>query len=327
MHGARQGAVLRCPADREQREAQNSMKPKTIIPLIIGLAVGFFAIKMGVDMVQKARGAQGGEALVCVTAKQIEVATRLTEGMIATTRIPSALVPSNAFTDPKALIGRVTTMTMAPGVPITNGMLAPPGAEPGLRAIIPSGHRAVSVSVTEESAVAGFITPGSRVDVSTVSEREGTSKLILTDVEVGAVGQSLSEVSSDGKTTRVTKSVTLFLEQHEVQILNAHTAGRSNKVRLALRGNATDPGESFWSRMFKNAGTAPEKESDPQEKAPAPQYVVEVLHGTELERLVFDDSGLVERSSAQGTRSARGRVAAGAAATEQPTAAPSEDVE
>lgn len=277
------------------------MKPKTIIPLVIGLGVGFFAIKMGLDMVQRAKGAQGGEATVCVSAKQIEVASRITDGMISVTRVPSALVPSGAFTDPKALVGRVTSMTLAPGVPVTKTMLAPPGAEPGLRAIIPAGHRAVSVSVTEESAVAGFITPGSRVDVSTVSDRDGTSKLILTDVEVGAVGQSLSEVGADGKTTRITKSVTLFLEPPEVQALNANTAGRNCRVRLALRGNeeSAHDASAFWSDL---AGKLLEKRSErppprrPVAKVVKPQHVVEVLHGTELERLVFDDSGLVQRS-------------------------------
>lgn len=275
------------------------MKPKTIIPLVIGLGVGFFAIKMGLDLVQRAKGAQGLETVVCVSAKQIEVATRITESMISTARVPVALVPSNSFTDVKNLVGRVTSMTVAPGVPITNGMLAPPGSEPGLRAIIPQGHRAVSVSVTEESSVAGFITPGSRVDVSTVSERDGVSKLILTNVEIGAVGQSLSEVGSDGKSTRITKSVTLFLQPHEVQILNSHTAGRSQKVRLALRGNNEESGESFWTKLFQTSLENQLMPSAPAEsvaQAPTNKYVVEVLHGDELERLVFDDSGLVERS-------------------------------
>jgi hypothetical protein len=35
------------------------MKPRTIIPLVVGLGVGFFAIKMVIDMVQKAKGEQG----------------------------------------------------------------------------------------------------------------------------------------------------------------------------------------------------------------------------------------------------------------------------
>lgn len=280
------------------------MKPKTIIPLVIGLGVGVIAIKMGLDMVQKAKGDQGLETLVCVSAKQIEMATRITESMIRSTQVPAALVPSNAFTDPKNIVGRVTSMTVAPGVTITNHMLAPPGSEPGLRAIIPKGHRAVSVSVTEESSVAGFITPGSRVDVSTVSERDGNSKLILTNIEVGAVGQSLGETSADGKGTRITKSVTLFLEPQEVQILNSHTAGRTNRVRLALRGNNEDASENFWAKLFQGSRKnqmLPPEDLMAGKATPKQQHVVEVLHGEDLERLVFDDSGLVSRSGRSGT--------------------------
>lgn len=288
------------------------MKPKTIIPLIIGLGVGFFAIKMGLDMVQKAKGSQSGESLVYVSAKQIEVASRITESMLTTTKVPAAMVPGSAFTEKKSLLNRVTAMTIAPNVPITESMLAPPGAEPGLRAIIPPGHRAVSVSVTEESAVAGFLMPGSHVDVSTVSDRDNTSKLILTDVEIGAVGQSMSEVGSDGKSTRITKSVTLFLEPHEVQMLNANTGGRT-KVRLALRGNDQDPGESFWTKMFENADKvqlpAPKPKPEPKVRV-RPQHVVEVVHGVELERLVFDDTGLVERNAPDSLRSGHAAPAA-----------------
>ncbi len=268
------------------------MKPKTIIPLIIGLGVGFFAIKMGLDMVAKAKGASAQEAVVFVTAKPIEVATRITDSMLTSKKVAAGLAPSDAFTDKSALVGRVTAMSLAPGVPITSGMLAPAGAEPGLRAIIPAGHRAVSVSVTEESSVAGFIMPGSRVDVSTVCEKNQTSRLILTDVEVGAVGQSLSEVGADGKTTRISKSVTLFLEPHEVQVLNAHS-GTRNKVRLALRGNSDDPQESFWSDVLNNA-MKNKVATKPQAIQPegAKTHVVEVVHGTEMERLVFDERGV-----------------------------------
>lgn len=276
------------------------MKPKTIIPMIIGLGVGFFAIKMGLDMVQKAKGSQGDEAVVLVSAKQIEVASKITDSMLTTTKVPSGLLPRGAFTDRKALMERVTAMTIAPGVPITESMLAPPGSEPGLRAIIPPGHRAVSVSVTEESAVAGFLMPGSRVDVSTASDRDNTSKLILSDVEVGAVGQSMSEVGSDGKSTRITKSVTLFLEPHEVQMLNANTGGRT-KVRLALRGNEKDPGESFWTKFMENASNMPLPAPKPRARPKMrPQHVVEVVHGGAVERLVFDDRGLVHRSGSKG---------------------------
>lgn len=275
------------------------MKPKTIIPLIIGLGVGFFAVKMGLDMVQRAKGAQGGEVDVLISGKQIEVASKVNEQMLSVKKVPQALVPTDAFTKSKDLVGRVTAMTIAPGVPITQSMLAPPGSEPGLRAIIPNGMRAVSVSVNEETAVAGFIMPGCRVDVSAVGRDQTPAKLILSDIEVGAVGQSLSRVGEDGKTVRMEKSVTLFLKPEEVQIL--HAFGGSGRIRLALRGAGRDPGEPAWIKALK-ASLEKKPEVAPKEKKAknGSSHVVDVVRGQEYQKLVFDSNGNMRRVASEG---------------------------
>jgi pilus assembly protein CpaB len=284
------------------------MKPRSLIPLIIGLVVGFFAIKMGVDMIKRAKGAETDQRNVLVSAKPIESASRIDESMIKPRTVASGLVPADAFADSKALLGRVTLMTIPAGVPITKAMLAPPGAEPGLRARIPEGHRAVSVSVNEESAVAGFLTPGARVDVSAVNPKAGTSKLILTDVEVGAVGQSLNQVGPDGKSVKVTKSVTLFLRPNQVEVLNAH-AGSKGSIRLALRGHGDrQEEESIWAQIFKN------RDKTASSGWGNKNHVVEVVRGTEVERLVFVESSgsgrykLVEsQESSNGRSPGKGR--------------------
>jgi pilus assembly protein CpaB len=270
------------------------MKPKTIIPLVVGLVVGFFALKTGLDMVQKARGAQGAERGVVVAAKTIDVASRITENMLTTKKVPASLLPSGSFTDIKTVAGRVSGMTIMPGAPISASMLAPPGSEPGLRAIIPAGLRAVSVSVTEESAVAGFLVPGARVDVFASLGAAGKSKLILSDAEVGAVGQSLSEAGPDGKSTRITKSVTLFLPPEKVEILHGYSVGKC-KLRLAMRGDVQDPGESFWSKIMYKAATTPQPVEKPVVELPPPPqlHTVAVRRGVEVETLVFDESGHV----------------------------------
>lgn len=281
------------------------MKPRTIIPLIIGLGVGFFAIKMGIDLVKEAQAGQGDTMEVLISATPIEVATRITESMLTTKSIPKALVPADAFTDLEALPGRVTAMSIGAGVPFTQGMLAPPGSEPGLRAKIPPGYRAVSISVNEESAVAGFVMPGSRVDVLAGAGRDRSAKLILSDVEVGAVGQSLSEVSKDGRTVRVTKSVTLFLRPEQVEVLHQYAgSGRAN-LRLALRGNAEpteEEGEPFWSQVLAKAidksmeltDFEPGKDDVVRLNTPK-RYVVEVVRGSEVEELVFVESDVPGR--------------------------------
>lgn len=266
------------------------MRPRSLIPLVIGLAVGFFAIKMGVDMIKKARGSDGDQKNVLVSTRQIDAAARIDDSMFKPKAVPASLLPSDAFTESKSLAGRVTVLAIPPGIPITKAMLAPPGAEPGLRARIPAGCRAVSVSVNEESAVAGFLTPGAHVDVSAVNARCGISRLILTDVEVGAVGQSLSQIGADGKTVKVTKSVTLFLKPDQVEVLNAHS-GTKGQIRLALRGHGEPPGDgrSFLSQLFNKM---PAREVAPREEPQIEQknHVVEVVRGSEVERLVFAES-------------------------------------
>jgi Flp pilus assembly protein CpaB len=142
------------------------------------------------------------------------------------------------------------------------------------------------------------------VDVSAVSQKAGTSKLILTDVEVGAVGQSLNQVGPDGKSVKVTKSVTIFLKPAQVEVLNAH-AGSKGTVRLALRGQGDRAREeSIWSHMFKGGTVAQATPS-----LGTKNHVVEVVRGSNVERLVFIESSrpgsykLLETQESPGDRS------------------------
>ncbi len=275
------------------------MKARTLIPLVIGLGVGFFAIKMGIDMVQDAKGEGPGDQVeVLISAQPIDVATLITEQMLTSKSVPKTLLPSDAFTERAELVGRVTSMSVAPNVPVAASMLAPPGAQPGIRAKIPPGFRAVSISVTEESAVAGFVMPGARVDLF-AGGSDGTSKLILSDIEVGAVGQSLSEAGRDGKTVRITKSVTLFVRPDEVKVLHRHAAAGRRNLRLALRGYGKEhkkEGEPFWSRVLADALAKDVQAPVVIKKQPPPRetnrHIVEVVRGSTMERFVFAETGV-----------------------------------
>lgn len=297
------------------------MKSKTIIPLVIGLGVGFFAIKMGIDMVRKAKGEQSEQVMVAVAQTEIGVATRISEKMFVMKEVPENLVPKGAFKDAKELVGRVTRMTIPGGIALGSSMLAPKGATPGLAAKIPSGLRAVSVKVNEASSVAGFVRPSSRVDVYSSIRGRGRgmptrSELILSDVEVGAVGQSMSEVAADGKTVMKFKSVTLFLKSDQVPVLDAATT-RGN-VRLALR-SAGEPRvtTSFWSSLLDRtksaAMQAAVRPAPVRVVAATPRrprgHIVEVLHGSHLERLRFDDNGQLVRGSSMRNPSTSGGAA------------------
>jgi len=282
------------------------MKAKTVVPLVVGLGVGFFAIKMAVDMASRAKGSTGESRKVVVANNTIPSATRITEQMLTVAEVPAKLVPHGAFTDLKSLAGRVTKLTVPGGVPVGQTMLAPPGSEPGLRSLIPEGYRAMSVKVNEASAVAGFLQPGTHVDVfAGEGGRRGVSsksRLILSDIEVGAVGQSLNEVGSDGKTVKVSKSVTLFVKPEQVPAL--HAAASREQIQLTMRGDG-DQGasQSLWSKLFardeNEDGDEPKKPSKPEPvvqvavatKPPIKMHRVEILQGQKMERVYFDEQG------------------------------------
>ena len=66
-------------------------------------------------------------------------------------------------------------MTIAANEPITESKLALQGAGAGLPPTIPPGMRAMSVKVNEVIGVAGFVVPGTRVDVIVTLRRAGRS--------------------------------------------------------------------------------------------------------------------------------------------------------
>lgn len=220
--------------------------------------------------------------------------------MLTSKEVPTALVPSGSFSDPKKVVGRVSKMTIPTGIVVSQNLLAPPGATPGLNSVIPPGLRAVSVRVDEASAVAGFVKPGDHVDVYAGSRgrgrNAGKSGLILSDIEVGAVGQSMQEVGPDGKTVGKYKSVTLFLDPDLVPILDA--ASGSGRIRLALRGHSDrDKGPSAFEKLLAGLGNIqPVKTAPPPpiviKATPARRlHIVEVYNGSASSRVAFDEDG------------------------------------
>ena len=111
-------------------------------------------------------------------------------------RWPASAVPEGAFEDPAAIVGRGLIDSVVRHEPILPGKLASKEAGSGLPPIIPPGKRAMSVRVNEVIGVAGYVLPGTHVDVvatqSPTSETEDmTSKVVLSNVEVLTAGTRL----------------------------------------------------------------------------------------------------------------------------------------
>src|SRR5581483_9473364 len=106
---------------------------------------------------------------------------------------PQASIPEGAFEDPQAIVDRGLIVPVVKHEVILPAKLASKEAGAGLPPIIPPGKRAVSVRVNEVIGVAGYVLPGTRVDVVATANpdqkhEDTTTKVILTNVEVLAAG-------------------------------------------------------------------------------------------------------------------------------------------
>ena len=107
---------------------------------------------------------------VVVAAADLDIGTELRREDIRIIDWPANAVPASAISDPKDVIGRGIVLPVIENEPILPMKLASKEAGSGLPPAIPPGLRAVSVRVNEVIGVAGYVLPGTRVDVlATVS--------------------------------------------------------------------------------------------------------------------------------------------------------------
>ena len=125
---------------------------------------------------QQARGAAAAAVATLVAAQAIPAGTMVTRDM-SRSRVAgqqSRLTAASAIR--RSVIDRGAIVAIAANEPITESKLAP-GAGGGLPPTIPPGMRAISVRVNEVIGVAGFVVPGTRVDVIvTLRERTQASE-------------------------------------------------------------------------------------------------------------------------------------------------------
>jgi pilus assembly protein CpaB len=115
--------------------------------------------------------------------------------------------------------------------------LASKEAGSGLPPVIPEGMRAVSVRVNEVIGVAGYVLPGTRVDVlcnlsPTNQPQDTISKLILSNVQVVTAGTRIEQDQDKGKPMQVTVVTLLVYPDQAERLALASTEG---KIQLALR--------------------------------------------------------------------------------------------
>jgi len=217
-------------------------------------------------------------------SKAIQAGETLKPESLALVDWPDALPVPEGFTRADELVGRSIVYPVASGQPILGSYLAAPGSGIGLTAKIPEGMRATAVRSDEVIGVAGFLFPGSHVDVLVTFRSDAgmtpATQIVLQDVEVLTTGQNF-QPDPQGK-AQSASVVTLLLTPQDAQ--KVVLAGSQGSIQFVLR-NGADRGQvtpvpievaalSGRSATPRAAGErAPDRSSNKQ------GYVVETIIG------------------------------------------------
>jgi pilus assembly protein CpaB len=234
---------------------------------------------------------------VVVAATDLELGAQIKADDLHVVEWPASSVPNGAFSTPDEVVGRGLVMPVIQNEPILPMKLASKEAGSGLPPVIPPGYRAVSVRVNEVIGVAGYVLPGTHVDVVVTlspgsTQGDMTSKLILPNVQVLAAGTKIDRETDKNKPMPVSV-VTLLVDPEQAERLTL--AASEGKIQLALR-NPLDRetpatpgirpagllGTSAVARARPRASQATAKVAD----APAPvePITVEIIRGDKRAR-------------------------------------------
>ena len=227
--------------------------------------------------------------------------------------------PAGATAHPQDVVGRGVMTPIYSQEPVTETRLAPKGSGGGFAATIPQGMRAFPVRVNDIVGVAGFVTPGMRVDVIINGNPPNASgnlgmlaRTLMQNVEVLSAGQDFKR-DAEGKPVE-SQVVTLLVTPEQAEKLSL--ASHQTTIQLVLRNpldrqTAQAPGSSV-AYLF-NQGT-PKPPEPPASAAPAtarprppaappavreidtpakkePPFTMEIIMGTQKTPAKFASSG------------------------------------
>lgn len=205
---------------------------------------------------------------VAVAAKSLPVGTMVTPTDVRLVAWPASNPVPGGYSTVEEVVNRGLISPASENEPLTETKLAPREAGAGLPPTITAGMRAISVKVNEVIGVAGFVVPGTRVDVVVTlsKQQESVSRVVVTNVQVLTAGTKYDqEQAKDGKPVPTTVVTLLVMPEDAERIALASTEG---SIMLTLRNPLdTAPTMTSGTRMASLMG------------APDPQPVTRVVSG------------------------------------------------
>lgn len=205
---------------------------------------------------------------VAVAAKALPIGAMVGPSDVKLVAWPASSPVDGGYTTVDEVVNRGLIAPVVENEPLTATKLASAEAGAGLPPTIATGMRAISVKVNEVIGVAGFVVPGTRVDVVvTIGKRDDSiARVIVSNAQVLTAGTKYDQdQAKDGKPVPSTVVTLLVTPADAERIALASTEG---SIMLALR-NPLDaaPTETTGTRLASLMG------------APDPAPVVHVARG------------------------------------------------
>jgi len=237
---------------------------------------------------------------VVVAANDLQVGAKLEDQDVKVVNRPADGLPDGVIHQKARAIGRGVLQQIYKGEFILTNKLADKDVV-GLPALIPSGMRALSVRVNDVIAVAGFVLPGTRVDVLLTGNpgaggESVTTTTVLENVAVLATGQKLERNRAGEPQTSAV--ITLLVSPEDAQKLTL--ASQEGRIQLSLR-NPLDTSQEKLASVRNNtlytggaAAPLPKVAHKVKHVVPAPAsarlspYTIELIRGNEKKEVSFE---------------------------------------
>ena len=254
------------------------MKLSMVIIVVLGiLAAVAAAVLMQAFMRPAQRTAtqqQPVETQVLVAVQALPAMTVVESLAVVAKQVPVASAPKGALKDPVQVVGKVLIMPVVAGEVFTEMSFAREGAGVNLATALPSGKRAVSVTLNDATGMVGLLYPGSVVDVMVSmqtgsrmgGEGETINQMLVQGVQVLAVGQEsvASEPTKSASGGTVSnkgdqRMVTLLVEPKQAQLLQL--AAQKGSIGLAMRNPLDKQPVSLQATRLRDLSGASEESS------------------------------------------------------------------
>jgi len=215
------------------------MNPKRIVlAVVLAVAIAGVVTYAFYARVRMQRAENEKVVKLVAATKPLTAGSPITADSVALVDWPANMAVSGSFTKVEDVIGRSVIYPIDEHQPILDHDVAQAGSGIGLTVKIPEGMRAVSVRSSDVIGVAGFLYPGSHVDVLVTSKVDNSpnpqTQTVLSNVEVLTAGQKI-EPDPTGKPETV-NVVTLLLKPEDGEKLVL--ASSQGAIQFVLRNGA-----------------------------------------------------------------------------------------